>query len=235
MKTANIIDYLNMSQECDNPIEVITKPDYILDNYFKINKIERVSLINFLMINNFCSAFNSKPLVYEQITQYLADKFTLNKNNIILIGSARTGFAMDPTSYGRRFTEASDLDFAIIDKNLFDNSVKDFQLWKSRFENNEYLESQKNKYWPDNRTNLKHQINRGFIDTYKIPSYPEFTNTQPLKQSLSLIVKNLSIYQKIVVKEASARIYINWETFQKQLRLNTEHVLQKVPQNRITQ
>ena|SRR5690242_20226378 len=126
----NIIDYLKLSNECQRPIEQISTAEYLKENYFKIDNVERVSLINFLIISNFCYAFKTKPIVYEQITQYISDKFKINKNNIVLIGSAKTGFAIDPINYGRRFTETSDLDFAIINEKSFEECIIDFKLWK---------------------------------------------------------------------------------------------------------
>jgi len=224
----NIINYLNTSLECEKPLEQVETAKFLKDSYFKLDETERKSLLNFLTISNFCYAFKIKPLVYEQTTQYIADKFSLNKTQIILLGSARTGFAIDPNNYGRKFSENSDLDFAIIDKPLFDNCVVDFKLWKSKTENNEYDEKVKNRFWNDNQNNLKFQIRKGFIDTYKIPNFSEFKTTQQINQSLSLVVVNLSKYQNIKVKEASARIYKDWDTFQKQLRINIESVLEKV-------
>lgn len=225
---ANIINYLRTSQEFEKPIEYVETANFLKDNYFSLDENERKSLINFLIISNFCYAFKTKPLVYEQTTQYIADKFSLNKIQIILLGSARTGFAIDPSNYGRKFTENSDLDFAIIDEKLFNNCILDFKLWKRKTENNEYDEKIINKFWNDNQNNLKFQIKRGFIDTYKVPNFTEFETTQQINQSLSLIVVNLLKYHNIKVKEASARIYKDWETFHKQLKINIESVLEKI-------
>lgn len=225
---ANIINYLQTSEECEKPLEQITTSDFLKKNYFNLNDTERKSLLNFLIISNFCHAFKIKPLIYEQITQYIADKFKIKKNQIILLGSARTGFSIDPTNYGRKFSENSDLDFAIVDSNLFENCVNDFKVWKRKTENNEYEEKQKNRFWNDNQTNLNYQIKKGFIDTYKIPNFTEFTTTQQINHSLSLVVLNLESYQRIKVKEASARIYKDWDTFQRQLKINIEHVLDKI-------
>ncbi|HFK5511079.1 TPA: hypothetical protein ACGZ9U_001998 [Elizabethkingia anophelis] len=225
---ANIINYLQTSEECEKPLEQITTSDFLKKNYFNLRDTEKKSLLNFLIISNFCHAFKVKPLIYEQITQYIADKFKIKKNQIILLGSARTGFAIDPKNYGRKFSENSDLDFAIIDSNLFENCVNDFKLWKRKTENNEYEEKQKNKFWNDNQTNLNYQIKKGFIDTYKIPNFIEFTTTQQINHSLSLVVLNLESIQRIKVKEASARIYKDWDTFQRQLKINIEHVLDKI-------
>jgi hypothetical protein len=225
---ANLIDYLKTSNECEQPIEQVATSQFLKENYFKIGETKKNSLINFLFISNFCFAFKSKPIIYEQLTQYMSDKFNVNKTNIVLIGSAKTGFAVDPSTYGKSFSENSDLDFAIIDRVLYENCVKNFKLWKIKTENNEYTESQKNRFWSDSQNNLKYQIKKGFIDTYKIPNFYEFETTQRINQSLSLIVLNLERYQNIKVKEASARIYKDWESFQKQLRLNIQDVLGKI-------
>jgi len=224
----NIINYLQTSTELEKPIEQVESANFLKKNYFTLSENERKSLLHFLVISNFCYAFKVKPLIYEQITQYLADKFSINKYQIILLGSAKTGFAIDPNNYGRKFSENSDLDFAIINETLFNNSVNDFKLWKSKTEKDQYDEKIKNRFWTDNQNNLKHQIKRGFIDTYKIPNFTEFTTTQQINQSLSLIVVNLQKYQNIKVKEASVRIYKDWNTFDKQLRINIENVLEKV-------
>lgn len=225
---ANIINYLKTSEECKKPLEQVETSKFLKDNYFNLDENEKKSLLNFLIISNFCHAFKVKPLIYEQITQYISDKFTVKKNQIILLGSAKTGFAIDPTNYGRKFSENSDLDFAIIDSNLFESCCNDFRLWKTKTENNQYEEKLKNKYWNDNQINLKHQIKKGFIDTYKIPNFTEFRTTQQINHSLSLIVINLENLQRIKVKEASVRVYKDWDTFQRQLKVNIESVLLKI-------
>ncbi|MFC0344269.1 hypothetical protein [Epilithonimonas hispanica] len=225
---ANIINYIRTSQECENPFEKVVEANFLKENYFNLNENEKKSLLNFLVISNFCHAFKVKPLIYEQITQYIEDKFDVKKNCIVLIGSAKTGFAIDPNNYGRKFSENSDLDFAIVDEKLFEKCVIDFKLWKNKTEHNEYDEKQKNKFWDENQNNLKHQIKKGFIDTYKIPNFIEFSTTQQINQSLSLIVINLENIQNMKVKQASARIYKDWDTFQRQLKTNIENVLQKI-------
>ena len=177
---ANIINYIRTYQECENPFEKVVEANFLKENYFNLNENEKKSLLNFLVISNFCHAFKVKPLIYEQITQYIEDKFDVKKNCIVLIGSAKTGFAIDPNNYGRKFSENSDLDFAIVDEKLFEKCVIDFKLWKNKTEHNEYDEKQKNKFWDENQNNLKHQIKKGFIDTYKIPNFIEFSTTQQI-------------------------------------------------------
>lgn len=226
----NIIDYLQISKECDQPLEQIEKSSFLKDNYFVLEEKERKSLLNLLIISNFCYAFKKKPIVYEQITQYIADRFEVHKTQIILIGSAKTGFAIDPKNYGREFSDQSDLDFAIVNRELFDKCVTDYNVWKTKNANREYTEENKRKYrfWDGNINELKHHIKKGFIDTYKIPNFEEFTTTQPINNSLSLIVINLNSIHNIKVKEASVRIYKDWKTFETQLKVNIEHVLSKL-------
>lgn len=224
----NIIDYLNKSPISEISIEKVRTSNFLRENYFKLNNHEKKSLLNFLLIGNFCYAFNKRPIVYEQITQYIADKFNLIKSQIVLIGSAQTGFAIDPQNYGREFSPKSDLDFAIVSKTLFEKASNDFELWIKKTENNEYSENEKNRYWRDNQINLKSQMKKGFFDTYKIPNFTEFKTTQQINNSLSLVVSNLKTLYHMEVKGASVRIYKDWNTFNNQIRINIESVLKKI-------
>ncbi|MGL2993513.1 hypothetical protein [Flavobacterium sp. TSSA_36] len=225
----NIIDYIKLSQEAKSITGLYTSPDLFLKNYFELDELEQKSYINHLIINNVRFAFRNNPLLYENLTQYLSDKLNISKNQIKLIGSAKTGFSISPNpDFGKVFSEKSDLDFAIIDEKLFTESVNEYKFWKKNFDEGKYPEQLQNKYWLDNFENLKHQSKRGFIDTYKIPNYTDFKTTQGLNNSLSLIVANLETFHNIKVKNASARIYKDWNIFFKQLRLNTETVLSKV-------
>lgn len=224
----NITDYLHESSISEASIEIARTSDFLKNNYSKLTNHEKKSLLNFLLIGNFCFAFNKRPIVYEQITQYIADKFNLIKSQIVLIGSAQTGFAIDPKDYGREFSEKSDLDFAIVNTTLFEKASNDFKLWIKKTENNEYSESVKNRYWRDNQINLKSQIKKGFFDTYKIPNFPEFKTTQQINNCLSLVVLNLETRYSMKVKGGSVRIYKDWNTFNNQVRINIESVLKKI-------
>lgn len=57
---ANITDYLQISNECNKTLEQIEKSFFLKDNYFILKDIEKQSLLNFLMISNFCYAFKKK-------------------------------------------------------------------------------------------------------------------------------------------------------------------------------
>lgn len=226
---ANIIDYIKLSSEAKSVTALYTSPDQFLKNYLLLDDLEQMSYINHFIVNNVKFAFKNEPLLYENLTQYLGDKLNISKDKIKLIGSAKTGFSISPNpDYGKKFSEKSDLDFAIIDEGIFSQAVMEYKQWKKNFDNGIYPQQLQNKYWKDNFENLKHQCKRGFIDTYKIPNYTEFKTTQGIDNSLSLIVSNLNTYHNIKVKNASARIYKDWNTFFKQLRLNTESVLSKI-------
>lgn len=225
----NIIDYIKLSPQAKTITGVYTTPELFLKTYFEIDDLEQKSYINHLIVNNVRYAFRNNPMLYENLTQYLADKLTINKNQIKLIGSAKTGFSISPNpDYGKAFSENSDLDFAIIDETIFTESVKEYRQWKKNFDEGKYSKEIQNRFWPDNFENLKHQTKRGFIDTHKIPNFSEFKVTQGLSNSLSLIVANLKTHHDLKVLNASARIYKDWDTFFKQLRLNTEYVLSKI-------
>jgi hypothetical protein len=44
----------------------------------------------------------------------------VDKNNIVIVGSAQVGFSLSPDNFPRRFTARSDIDVVVVDERLFD-------------------------------------------------------------------------------------------------------------------
>ncbi|MBK8089147.1 MAG: hypothetical protein IPK31_15070 [Chitinophagaceae bacterium] len=211
--------------------DIFSTPQDFLNNYNSIYDNERDSFLRHSLINNVPFAFKLKPLLFEQIAQYLADSLSINPTDIKLIGSGKTGFSISPPpNYGNPFTPKSDLDFSIINEQLFLDLQKEFYSWAEQYNNKTLLPQNKNQeiFWPQNLENCSTTLNRGFIDTYKIPSHSQFVITQKINQSLYLIQEKLGKIHNINISKASTRVYKNWRSFGYQLKLNTERVLTKV-------
>jgi hypothetical protein len=231
---ANIGDYIQLSDTAFNITEIYTSPKDFYKSFSKIYESELDSFIRHTLVNNVPFVFKSKPLLFEQITQYLADNLGINPSEIKLIGSGKTGFSISPPpNYGNLFSPRSDLDFSIISEAIFLNLKDEFESWAFQFENKILLPQNKNQeiYWPQNLDNCNKTLKRGFIDTYKIPAYNQFIRTQRIQQSLYLIKDKLQKVYNFEVEKASLRVYKNWKCFTSQLKLNTESVLNKVSKN----
>lgn len=117
--------------------------------------------------------FKDRPLIFEKIKEYLSNLLSVELHDILLIGSAKTGFSLSTDNYGRPFNDKSDLDFTIINETLFQSLKADYDNWKRKYTVEETISPTnltEKGYWDENVKVLKRNLNRGFIDTYKLPN-----------------------------------------------------------------
>lgn len=230
----DINDYIRISESALSVDDLYVSAGDFMDKYFSINDSERDSFIRHTIINNIPFGFKSTPILFERIIQYLSDKLKVNNSDIRLIGSAKTGFSVSPPpEYGRAFGPHSDLDFSIINQELFLTLEREFNSWAIQFKNGKLRpnSSAQLRYWPANLETCTNTIRRGFIDVNKIPAHSQFLKTQTLNNSMFLIRDKLFKFQNISVRKASVRIYKSWDAFLRQLKFNTEFVIRKVRAN----
>ena len=190
--------------------------------------IERNSLLLHYVIDNPPFAFQKHPLLYDQIRQFIAMKIEVSPNDIKLIGSAKTGFSISIDEFGRQYNPNSDLDFAIINKTLFNSLQKDYKSWVQEFKAKRiFPKSEKEEQcWNDNVNVVRNNIERNFIDANKLPALEDVCpNAQLLLHTMWLVKKNLENWNGIIIRKASARVYSNFSSFYGQTLLNISHVM----------
>jgi hypothetical protein len=228
----DILNYINLSQTASLIKTHLTVADEFCENYKNINAKEQESFLRYYIINNSPFLFKTNPLLFEQITQYLADKLEINASEVKLIGSAKTGFSISyPPNYGNPFTKKSDLDFSIVSENVFIQLEEEFNSWANQYRNKVITAKTDHikRIWDANLFEVpKYQLKNDLIDTYKIPNWNEFPIAKTINGSLSLIVLHLKNKYSIEVKSASARVYRSWNTFARQIKLNTTRILTEV-------
>ena len=79
------------------------------------------------------SAFQQCPAIYEDLRGWLSARLGVHAKEITLVGSARIGYSMAPTEFGKPFGEHSDLDLAIISAQLFERLTTDFRLFSGEY------------------------------------------------------------------------------------------------------
>ena len=79
-------------------------PEQFLQLYKAATDEERRILLRHVVRFNTPYVFRDKPLLYEYIRQYLADILQLEVQDVLLIGSAKTGFSMSTDQYGKAFS-----------------------------------------------------------------------------------------------------------------------------------
>lgn len=228
---ANFRDYITLSERALLINEIYANSKDFADNYKVIHESEKKAYLRHYLFNNKPYAFDDKPLLFEQINQYLSDIIGIPNSDIRLIGSAKTGFTISSKEYGKKYTQnGRDLDFSIINEDLFYVLKDEFENWTFEFDEGIVIPKNTTEeiYWRDNKLNVAKQINRGFIDTYKIPNYTQYKMAQKINNSMYIIVRDLKAIYSIEQKEASVRVFKNWTVFLNQVKLNTESVLNKI-------
>lgn len=227
----DIRNYITLSKTASAISNAYSVPADFKTYYNNIDYKERKSLVRHFIVNNIPFAFKDKPILYEQITQYIADKFYISPTEVKLIGSAKTGFSISPLpGYGKTFGQHSDLDFSIINEDLFSELEEEYNNWSDLFKQKQiqpYNNTEEN-YWYQNLDSGQRQLNRGFIDTHFIPNREQFSTTRKINNSLWLIQKFLDEKHGMKVKKVSASFYKNWMSFAGRLNTNTESVMKKV-------
>jgi len=227
----DIRDYINLSKTATSISNSFSVPADFKNYYKTIGSNEKKSLVRHFIVNNIPFAFKDKPILYEQITQYIADKLQISPTEVKLIGSAKTGFSISPLpDYGKSFGQHSDLDFSIVNEELFNKLEDEFTDWSDQFRLNGIAANNPTEqgYWLQNLDSGPRQLNNGFIDTHFIPNREQFVNTRKINNSLWLIQKYLDETHSIKVKKASASIYRSWYSFAGRLNRNTDYVMKNV-------
>ncbi|RWZ83844.1 MAG: hypothetical protein EO766_17570 [Hydrotalea sp. AMD] len=227
----DITNYIKLTHTATSIVDLFSVSKDFKRYYRNVGGNEINSLIRHFIVNNKPFAFKDKPMLYEQLTQYLADKLEITPTEIKLIGSAKTGFSISPPpDYGKEFGSHSDLDFSIISNKLFKDLETEFTNWVELYESGEIEPNNPTEeiYWKQNLTDGVSQIEKGFIDTKLIPNRQHFLLTRKINNSLWLIKDNLEKKHKIAVTRATASIYKNWNSFAGRLNRNTKHVMDKL-------
>jgi hypothetical protein len=66
-------------------------------------------------------AFRNSPADFDTLRNHLSGRLRVAQAAIRIVGSARTGFSLDPYGFPRPFGRASDLDVIVVSQELFDH------------------------------------------------------------------------------------------------------------------
>ena len=155
--------------------------------------------------------FLSRMEEFDNLLNHLCSTLGItHRENIKVVGSAKVGFSLNPDSFGRRFSEKSDIDIIIVDCNLFDKVWEILLKWNypRRFrlignDKNWAKERMEDLYW-------------GWFRPEKIRfsglSFPE--TLKPLRDISTLwfsAFRSLSQVSGFTGLEVNGRLYRTWE------------------------
>lgn len=173
--------------------------------------------------------FRDTPALYEEARGWISKRLRVRPRDVTLIGSSRIGFSMSPGgSFGRRFSDKSDLDISVISTALFTETEECFSAWARDLEAGVVRprNARESRFWPENVEFGHRNIPKGFMDTDKIP----FLNRYELAQRVGHTMWALSVKLADSVpghpkRKASVRVYRDPESFIRRMLINLSFAL----------
>lgn len=80
--------------------------------------------------------FSDHPSLYSTLRGIIARGVGLAPESVILVGSAKLGFSLDPSKFGAPFSDTSDLDLLVVSSEKFDQFWIEFLRWHREHESN---------------------------------------------------------------------------------------------------
>jgi len=169
-------------------------------------------------------AFSDIPMLFEVIRAWLSARLEINPLEIKLIGSARTGFSLaPPPDFGRPFDSNSDLDIAAVSTSLYSRCKLAFEQWRTDYQSGIVAprNAREKSFWDENLVVGANSLQRGFLDSNKLPTFDRYPIAQTISQSMWLLKNKLDISPSSpTIRKATIRVYNSWHSFHKQVKTN---------------
>ncbi|MDQ8200509.1 hypothetical protein QEH56_20250 [Pelagicoccus enzymogenes] len=112
------------------------------------------------VLNGSCASISDAQV--HAVKESLSNKFTVEYNDVVVVGSANLGFSIKPTKRYVPFGDDSDIDIAIVSRELFE------RVWREI-----YIYSKSGAVWPNKKMFIKYLF-RGWIRPDLLPRSPIF-------------------------------------------------------------
>ena len=160
-------------------------------------------------------AFRTNPILYELGRELLARDLNDDPKHFSMTGSGRLGFSLAEKKFGQPYQPTSDLDVFVVSSRLFEKLRDDAQLFIDRVRTGlavPHTDGEK-KYWPKNVDELPENIERGFIDSWRVPSLDRYPAFQSVSKALTVLAETLSLNSdnEWNPKRLSLRAYSGWD------------------------
>jgi hypothetical protein len=143
--------------------------------------------------------FQNDPALYTAMQNALAAQLRTPIADISIIGSARTGFSLDPDKFGASFSAASDIDTIIVNSSMFDVAWQQlYMTGRKRLATIPRVQTA----FREHRTN---NVFYGYIEPAKLPGIVT------LAQHWFQTFMKLPNIKGLANREISGRLYRTWD------------------------
>ena len=155
--------------------------------------------------------FRDEPASNDLLVGQLSEALKVAKEDIVVVGSAKIGFSLNPEHFPRGFSDTSDIDVIVVSKDLFDKVWMIFLEWHypRRGMNLGRIEGD----WMRKR---RGEICWGWLvpDEIHYDGFLSFPNVlRPLRDISTKwfnTFQSLSLYPELAVHRVSGRLYRTW-------------------------
>jgi hypothetical protein len=155
--------------------------------------------------------FRDEPASNNLLIGHLCGELSVLEQNVVVVGSAKIGFSMNPDSFPREFSDTSDIDVIVVSDVLFDRVWMTLLEWQyprrginlGRIEDEWARFRRKEIYWGWLVPNEIRYEGLSFPDTLK-----------PLRNISAKwfnTFQGLSLYPEFARRQVSGRLYRTWE------------------------
>lgn len=156
-------------------------------------------------------AFRTQGTSMPTIRRHLASHLPVAPENIIIVGSAKMGFSLNPDSYFRPFGKNSDIDIVVVDTELFDQVWHALLQW--HYPRRQLGLEPASAHWAGDR---KRDIYWGWLTPHKI-RFDGLYFPQALVPIRNLAgqwfgaFQSLSLYPQFNTRTINSRLYRTWD------------------------
>jgi hypothetical protein len=155
--------------------------------------------------------FRDEPASNSLLTGHVCHELRVAQANVVVVGSAKTGFSLNPNNFPRGFSDTSDIDVIVVSEQLFDKVWMTLLEWQ-------YPRRLISLGGPEQRwaASRRKDIYWGWIVPDEI-SYEglAFPNVlRPLRDISAQwfnTFQKLSLYREFVARTVSGRLYRTWD------------------------
>lgn len=132
---------------------------------------------------------------YYELRSMVAAQFQLHPSDVVVVGSTRIGFSLDPEQLYRPVRRRSDIDIALVSRDRFDD------YWERVFQY-----SKLNLGWDQNKR-FKNNLFNGWIDPRFLPNAPTFNVGVKWAEFFDVMMASRKYGRRTI----TARLYRSWD------------------------
>ncbi len=195
-----------------------------------VSRHSREDVVRLWLTEGIPFAFRTYPAAYEEMRTWLGRRLGVCPKEVTVVGSARIGFSLPETKFGRPFDQESDLDLSIVSGVLFGSLAETFATWKLDYSSGivQPRHERERMLWNENLKVGERNLTAGFFDANKLPTFDRYPLIQQIQQTMWALTKKLEVTPNIPSpRSASVRVYRTWKNLVERVSLNLYTALVK--------